>query len=54
MKIAQGITACKQYCLAPAHVRQHKATSPTRKPSGGEKTQVTLKIHSNKTSYFAF
>ncbi len=26
------ITACKQYCLAPAHAGQHKATSPTRKP----------------------
>ena len=26
------LTACKQYCLAPAHAGQHKATSPTRKP----------------------
>jgi len=26
------ITACKQYCLTPAHAGQHKATSPTRKP----------------------
>jgi hypothetical protein len=25
------LTACKQYCLAPAHAGQHKATSPTRK-----------------------
>ena len=28
----QQLTACKQYCLAPAHSGQHKATSPTRKP----------------------
>jgi hypothetical protein len=28
----QHITACKQYCLAPAHAGQHQATSPTRKP----------------------
>jgi hypothetical protein len=28
---SQLITACKQYCLAPAHAGQHKATSPTRK-----------------------
>ena len=27
----QPLTACKQYCLAPAHAGQHKATSPTRK-----------------------
>jgi len=27
-----AITACKQYCLAPAHAGQHKATSPARKP----------------------
>ena len=30
----QPLTACKQYCLAPAHAGQHKATSPTRKPLG--------------------
>ena len=24
-------TACKRYCIAPAHAGQHKATSPTRK-----------------------
>ena len=28
----ERITAFKQYCLAPAHAGQHKATSPTRKP----------------------
>ena len=32
MKANLPITACKQYCLAPAHAGQHKATSPTREP----------------------
>lgn len=27
----QPLTACKQYCLAPAHAGPHKATSPARK-----------------------
>jgi len=31
IRMKQLITACKQYCLAPAHAGQHKATSPTRK-----------------------
>ena len=37
------LTACKQYCLAPAHAVQHKATSPTRKSL--ESISVTRSVY---------
>lgn len=42
----QPLTACKQYCLAPAHAGQHKATSPARKPLVVRRDKLTLeKLH---------